>query len=159
MNNFFFFFFINSRLEIQGTFPYLKDQPVTNTLKTCDNTLIDISKRYLTKVADFATVAYMSDSHSQDQMNYIPATKKLKLIGTGLMRQQRNFDYSRAYEQHIHTVMSILDILKIGEVNLAMDINVKWVEIISLYFFWSLINTGMLFKNKFQTPDKVFLIS
>lgn len=81
-----------------------------------------------------------------DDMNGIddPVAKRIKTIETRLNRKEKCSTYSNTYKQHIHAVMSLLDILEIGKKDqpLPMDVCIKWAELSVKYFFWSLIETG-----------------
>lgn len=123
--------------------PHLKESLLTKTLTHCDITLMEIAKRYLTKAVEYVSFI----NASQDlafEANDEPVSKKIKMVESRLNRKERCYKYTITYKRHIHAVMSLLDILEIGnkDEQLAMDKCIKWAELIVKYFFWSLTETG-----------------
>lgn len=131
------------RLEKYGKCIHLKSL-LTKTLTNCDSTLMEIAKRYLTKAMEYVSFINASQLISTDTVNNEPVAKKIKTVESRLNRKERCYTYTVMYKQHIHTVMSLLDILEIGKKDqpLGMDKCIKLIELIVKYFFWSLTETG-----------------
>lgn len=131
------------RLEKYGNSVHLKESLLTKTLIRCDTTLMEIAKRYLTKAMEYVSFINASELLSA-QLADEPVTKKIKTVESRLNRKERCYKYTIVYKKHIHSVMSLLDILEIGKKDqaLAMDKCIKWAELIVKYFFWSLTETG-----------------
>lgn len=104
---------------------------------------MEIAKRYLTKAMEYVSFINASELLSAQTVDE-PVTKKIKTVESRLNRKERCYKYTIIYKQHIHAVMSLLDILEIGKKDqpLAMDKCIKWAELIVKYFFWSLTETG-----------------
>lgn len=121
---------------------HLKDSLLTRTLMQCDTTLMEIAKRYLARAVEYVSFINASDllSEASDE----PLAKKIKTVESTLSRKEKCYKYAKIYKRHIHVVMSLLDILEIGnkEHSLSMENCIKWVELIIRYFFWSLTETG-----------------
>lgn len=71
-----------------------------------------------------------------------PLLKKLRLTDSGQCKEDV-LKYSRVYKEHIHAVMSLLNLLDVGgaDEGLALESYVKLSELIVKYFFWSLAET------------------
>lgn len=120
----------------------MKELYVTNALKQCDIILIDIAKRYLTRMtAHLSNISMGNLSKSQPNAS---SAKKIKLDQSNAEQEQECRDYSITYKRHIHVVMDLLDLLEIGKVNqlIAMDTTIKWIDSITKYFFWNLAEIG-----------------
>lgn len=117
---------------------------LTKTLLSCDTTLMEIAKRYLTKAIEYVSFINASEQLASTVADDEPVIKKIKLIESRLNRKERYHKYTMIYKRHIHAVMNLVDILEIGinEQPLAMDKCIKWIELIVKYFFWSLTETG-----------------
>lgn len=154
---YFYFCFFFFRLEKYGKCIHLKSL-LTKTLTNCDTTLMEIAKRYLTKAMEYVSFINASQLLSTD-MGDEPVAKKIKTLESRLNRKERCYKYTVMYKQHIHTVMSLLDILEIGKKDqpLAMDKCIKLAELIVKYFFWSLTETGT-YSNGYihTTTDYIF---
>lgn len=105
---------------------------------------MEIAKRYLTKAMEYVSFINASEFLSCETTDE-PLSKKIKSAETCLNRKEKCYKYTMVYKRHIHAVMSLLDILEIGNKDqpLTMDKCIKWVELIVKYFFWSLTETGM----------------
>lgn len=135
---------IRFSLEKYGSSIHLKESLLTKTLTRCDTTLMEIAKRYLTKAMEYVSFINASKLLSEQLTVDEPVTKKIKTVESRLNRKEQCYKYTIIYKQHIHAVMSLLDILEIGKKDqlLAMDKCIKWADLIVKYFFWSLTETG-----------------
>lgn len=147
-------------LEKYGSSIHLKESLLTKTLTRCDTTLMEIAKRYLNKAMEYVSFINASELLSAPIVDE-PVTKKIKTVESRLNRKERCYKYTVTYKQHIHAVMSLLDILEIGKKDqpLAMDKCIKWAELIVKYFFWSLTETGNLLTDliNFQKNEQNFI--
>lgn len=123
---------------------HLKESKMTKTLISCEATLIEIAGKYLTNAMDYVAKINTANLDSNEMADE-PLNKKIKIIESRLNRHEKTFNYSNLYKRHIHTVMSLLDILEIGKKDrpLAMDTCIKWAELTVKYFFWSLIDSDV----------------
>lgn len=124
---------LTHRLEINTG----KEFPVRITLKGSENTLITIAKKCLIK----SMTRISTDDVYEIQRTSEPLAKKLKIF-----EQEMKDDIKFLHEeQYIRIVMNLLYNLRIGEEHqlMAVDFVVKWIELIALYFFWSLLKKGM----------------
>lgn len=77
---------------------------------------------------DFVTI-----TNSLDE----PAEKKARIT------EWKSVKYYSVYSEHIHAVISVIDILEIGtREELPMDENIKLAELTVKYFFLSLVDSG-----------------
>lgn len=139
---FLFYLVEKFRLEHYVGSSLMKEFLVTNALKKCDIILIDIAKRYLTRMTAYLSNISMGDL-SKSQSN--PSCAKMRKLDPSSAEQEQEWrDYSITYKRHIHVVMNLLDLLEIGKVDqlIAMDTTIKWVDSITKYFFWNLAETG-----------------
>lgn len=120
----------------------MKDTTVAKTLVECDSTLIEIAKRYLNKAIDHVSLIDIDDIEMAPATDP-PASKKLKTIDSSINRKEK---YSNTYRNHIHAVMSLLDILEIGhkDQQLSLEFCIKLAELNTKYFFWSTMESGRL---------------
>lgn len=123
----------------------MKDTTIATTLVDCESTLIEISKRYLNKAIDHVSLIDIDDIEmlpATDQP-LPPANKKLKTADSSINRKEK---YSNTYRNHIHAVMSLLDILEIGhkDQQLSLEFCIKLAELNTKYFFWSTMESGRL---------------
>lgn len=112
---------------------------MANTLNACENTLIEIAKRYLGKAIDHVSLVNIDDPDAPTAT----VNKRPKRFETSINRKE---NYSKTYKMHIHAVMSLLDILETGnkEQQLPLEVCVNLAELAVKYFFWSSMETGMI---------------
>lgn len=105
---------------------------------------MEIAKRYLTKAIEYVSFINASELLTLKTMDDEPVSKKIRLIESRLNKKERYQKYTMIYKRHIHAVMTLVDILEIGNKDqpLAMDKCIKWTELFIKYFFWSLTETG-----------------
>lgn len=116
----------------------MRDSTVANTLNACDKTIIEIAKRYLSKVIDHVTQINVDEL---DQPTEASITKRPKRFETSADRVE---NYSLTHKMHIHAVMSLLDILETGnkDQQLTLEVCVNLAELAVQYFFWSSMEPG-----------------
>lgn len=106
---------------------------------------MEIGWVYLSKAIECVTYVdggSMCDDVGSPAATDEPLLKKLRLTDA---RQSKEdvLKYSRVYKEHIHAVMSLLDVLDVGGADepLALESYVKLSELVVKYFFWSLAET------------------
>lgn len=124
----------------------MKTSTVAKTLTACESTLIEIAKRYLNKAIDHVSLIDIDDIGDIQTTHIRPdehIAKKPKTAESCINRKEK---YSNTYRNHIHAVMSLLDILEVGKKDqpLSLDVCIKWAELITKYFFWSSMEPGMV---------------
>lgn len=136
----------NFRLEKQNASAsvHLKDIQISSKAVKSVPILMEIGWRYLSKAIECVT--YVDAGNISGDVNAIsdePLLKKLRLTEARLTRENV-INYSRAYKEHMHAVMSLLNVLDVGGDDdvLAMESYIKLAELIVKYFFWSLAETG-----------------
>lgn len=107
---------------------------------------MEIGWRYLSKAIECVT--YVEGNNIVDNVLSFanaeePLMKKLRLNESQL-NKETVLNYSNMYKEHIHAIMSLLNVLEVGsaEEGLPLESYIKLAELIVKYFFWSLAETN-----------------
>lgn len=106
---------------------------------------MEIGWRYLSKAVGCLTYidgGSMSDEMPPPNSTDEPLLKRLRLTDSR-QNKENVLKYSRLYKEHIHVVMSLLNVLDVGNPDDALPLEsfVMLAELIVKYFFWSLAET------------------